>query len=351
MKFYNTEVPGGGYTGDFLDARWYLVDLSNLNDTIYSENTIRVANEQIIPEYGISVQIGQYELDIVNRNAINLAYYPALLSSGIEYPSNTPAFLGGVPDSDGNSFFNWIRSGIVTEDEEGTQPCFILDDGSVDRSSRIELSEESAQAIRVCRTFLDEKLRSGEEVIYGINTGFGSLCDTRIGTESLHQLQRNLVMSHACGTGDEVPAELVKLMLLLKVQSLSYGYSAVDLLTIERLIWHYNAEVLPVIYQQGSLGASGDLAPLAHLSLPLIGLGEVRVKGEVLASSEILKKHGLSALILQSKEGLALLNGTQFMSAYGAYICITARRLFRLANLIAAVSIEAYDCMADRSNR
>ncbi len=115
--------------------------------------------------------------------------------------------------------------------------------------------------------------------IYGISTGFGSLCDTNISKEDLGQLQENLVMSHACGTGDLVPKEIIRLMLLLKAQSLSYGHSGVQLITVQRLIDFYNEDILPVVYQMGSLGASGDLAPLAHLALPLLGMGEVYYKG------------------------------------------------------------------------
>jgi len=211
----------------------------------------------------------------------------------------------------------------------------------------VELSDDARRAINECRSYLDNKLKSEEKPIYGINTGFGSLCDTLIGRESLEQLQRNLVMSHACGTGEEVPAEIVRLMLFLKIQGLSYGFSGVHIDTVERLIWHYNHDVLPVVYQQGSLGASGDLAPLAHLALPLIGLGEVRVKGEKMASADVLSKNGLKALTLKSKEGLALLNGTQFMSAYGTAICLEGQRLLKISDLVAACSIEAYDALRD----
>ena len=179
--------------------------------------------------------------------------------------------------------------------------------------------------------------------IYGINTGFGSLCNTSISDEDLSQLQENLVKSHACGTGDEVPSEIVKLMLLLKVQGLSYGHSGVALTTVQRLIDFYNADVIPVVYQQGSLGASGDLAPLAHMSLPLLGLGEVYFEGKKVASHEVLAQKGWEPITLQSKEGLALLNGTQFMSAYGTWCLIRADHLSRAADSIGAVSMEGFD--------
>ena len=150
-------------------------------------------------------------------------------------------------------------------------------------------------------------------------------------------------MSHSCGTGEQVPSEIVRLMLLLKIRSLSYGYSGVRLETVERLIDFYNTGILPVVYQQGSLGASGDLAPLAHLSLPLLGLGEVEYAGRRRPSAEVLEEFGWKPLELQSKEGLALLNGTQFMSAYGVWSLIAARRLSDWADRIGALSLDAFD--------
>lgn len=144
----------------------------------------------------------------------------------------------------------------------------------------LELSEEAKVDIQKCRDYLDQKMKSNDDPIYGINTGFGSLYNIKISNENLSQLQENLVKSHACGTGEEVPREIVKLMLLLKIQSLSYGNSGVQLVTVDRLIDFYNNDILPVIYTQGSLGASGDLAPLAHLSLPLLGEGEVYFEGK-----------------------------------------------------------------------
>lgn len=210
-------------------------------------------------------------------------------------------------------------------------------------SKKIKLSEEATQAIESCRTYLDEKLSRHDKPIYGINTGFGSLCDTQISNNQLEQLQRNLVMSHACGLGEEVPQEVVQLMLLLKIQGLSYGHSGVQLATVQRLIDFYNNGVYPVVYQQGSLGASGDLAPLAHLSLPLIGLGEVVYESKKYTATEINKKFNWQPIQLKSKEGLALLNGTQFMSAYGVYSLIKAKKLSTFLDVVAAVSLEAYD--------
>ena len=207
----------------------------------------------------------------------------------------------------------------------------------------LDLSEEAKINIRKCRDYLDNKMESQTEPVYGINTGFGSLCNIKISNENLSKLQENLVKSHACGTGDEVPNEIVKLILLLKIQSLSYGNSGVQLETIERLIDFYNHDVLPVIYTQGSLGASGDLAPLAHLSLPLIGQGEVYFNGKKTSSSEVLKHFGWQPVKLKSKEGLALLNGTQFMSAYGVYVLLKAEKILYLADVIGTVSLEAFD--------
>lgn len=208
---------------------------------------------------------------------------------------------------------------------------------------KLELSEEARANIVKCRTYLNDKLKSNEKPIYGINTGFGSLCNVKISNENLSKLQENLVKSHACGTGEEVPQEIVKIMLLLKIQSLSYGHSGVQLETVERLIDFYNYDIVPVIYNQGSLGASGDLAPLAHLSLPLIGEGEVYQDGFRQPASKVLDKMDWKPIVLQSKEGLALLNGTQFMSAYGVYILIKSCKLSYLADVIGAISLEGFD--------
>lgn len=207
----------------------------------------------------------------------------------------------------------------------------------------IALSTDAENRIVRCREYLDNKMKESSEPIYGVSTGFGSLCNISIGYDELGTLQKNLVMSHACGTGERVPSEIVRLMLLLKIQSLSYGHSGVQLATVQRLIDFYNNDILPVVFQQGSLGASGDLAPLAHLSLPLLGIGEVEVDGLVLDASEVLEQFGWEPIALQSKEGLALLNGTQFMSAFGVWSLLKAMRLSRQADHIAAISLEAFD--------
>jgi histidine ammonia-lyase len=207
----------------------------------------------------------------------------------------------------------------------------------------LELSEEAKVNIQKCRDYLDKKMAAHSSPIYGINTGFGSLCNVKISTENLSKLQENLVKSHSCGTGEEVPNAIVKLMLLLKIQSLSYGHSGIQLQTVERLIAFYNNDILPVIYTQGSLGASGDLAPLAHLSLPLLGEGDVYFEGKKVHSSQVLKQFNWEPIVLQSKEGLALLNGTQFMSAYGAHILMKANKFSYLADLIGTISLEGFD--------
>lgn len=214
----------------------------------------------------------------------------------------------------------------------------------LDSQKKLALSEEAQLNINKSRNYLIDKMKDNETPVYGINTGFGSLCNVKITSDNLSKLQENLVMSHACGTGSFVPKPIIKLMLLLKIQSLSYGYSGVQLETVERLIDFYNNEILPVIYTQGSLGASGDLAPLAHLSLPLLGKGEVYYGGKRTPSEKILKKFGWEPITLKAKEGLALLNGTQFMTAYGVHCLLKSYKLSYMADLIGAISTDAFDC-------
>ncbi|MFM2136230.1 MAG: hypothetical protein RL021_1630 [Bacteroidota bacterium] len=207
----------------------------------------------------------------------------------------------------------------------------------------LKLGEKAKKRIVAGRKFLDEKMKRHEGAIYGINTGFGALYNKSISERDLGALQRNLMTSHACGAGEEVPADVVRLMLLLKVQGLSYGNSGVQLQTVVRLLDFFNKGVLPVVYKQGSLGASGDLAPLAHLCLPLIGEGDVRINGEKTSAAVAMKKFKWKPVELQSKEGLALLNGTQFMSSWMVYSLLHALHFASLADVIGAVSLEAYD--------
>ncbi len=207
---------------------------------------------------------------------------------------------------------------------------------------KIELSDDAQRRISECRKYLDKKIEESTVPIYGVTTGFGSLCNVSIGSDYLAQLQINLMMSHACGTGDRVPNDIVKIMLLLKIQSLSYGFSGCQLATVNRLIDFFNNDVYPIVYMQGSLGASGDLVPLAHLSLPLVGLGEVEYKGKVLTSVELLKKFKWQPIQLASKEGLALLNGTQNIGAFAVWSLLQSQRLSKWADNIAAMSLDAY---------
>ena len=208
---------------------------------------------------------------------------------------------------------------------------------------KLELSEDAKQRIRKCRNYLDKKIGYGNAPIYGVTTGFGSLCNVSIGRDQLSQLQVNLIKSHACGTGERVPNDIVKMMLFLKIQSLSYGYSGCKMDTVQRLVQFFNNDVYPVVYRQGSLGASGDLVPLAHLCLPLLGLGEVEFQGKVITGAELLHKKRWKPIELGSKEGLALLNGTQNMSAFAVWALLNAQRLSDWADKIAAMSLDAFD--------
>ncbi|MBT8252868.1 MAG: histidine ammonia-lyase [Flavobacteriaceae bacterium] len=210
-------------------------------------------------------------------------------------------------------------------------------------NSKLKLSDECKGRILRCRQYLDKRLSERDRPFYGINTGFGSLHNVKINDDNLSKLQRNLMLSHACGTGDHVPEEIIKIMLWSKIRSLSYGHSGVQLETVNRLIDFYNNDIYPVVYTQGSLGASGDLAPLAHLCLPLLGEGEVWFNGEIVKAETILDRFGWAPIELRSKEGLALLNGTQFMSSYGIYLLIEAKKISYLADLISSISLDAYN--------
>lgn len=213
----------------------------------------------------------------------------------------------------------------------------------VEKDMQLVLSEESIKRIEHCRTYLDKKVENHPDPIYGVTTGFGSLCNISIGKEDLTTLQNNLVMSHACGTGDMVDPEIVKLMLLFKVHALSLGHSGVQLATVQRLIDMYNNKLYPVVYQQGSLGASGDLAPLAHMCLPLLGLGEVVYEGAIHNFADIIEQFKWEPITLKCKEGLALLNGTQFMSAHAVHALLKSFRLIKYADIIGAISLDGYD--------
>lgn len=217
----------------------------------------------------------------------------------------------------------------------------------LEKKLNIALTTAALEQITACRKYLDDKMAHSDALFYGINTGFGFLQNVQIDKTQLKELQTNLIRSHACGMGEEVPADIVKLMMALKIKSLSYGHSGVQVATVERLVDMYNNDVLPVIYTQGSLGASGDLAPLSHLSLPLLGLGEVNHTGKKIPAIEALKKFSWKPIELKSKEGLALINGTQFMSAYGLHNLIQCDRLIKWSNIIAAISFDAFDCTTE----
>ncbi len=206
---------------------------------------------------------------------------------------------------------------------------------------KIALSGAAHGRISHNRAYLDNILKAGN-TYYGINTGFGALHHVRIEDHELEQLQENLVCSHACGMGDEAPEEIVRLMLLLKVHGLSQGYSGVRPEIVQRLADFYNQGISPVVYELGSLGASGDLAPLAHLCLPLFGQGTVRYKGKKMPAAEALQQAGLQPIKLAAKEGLALLNGTQFMSAYTTWSLMEAKRLLVWADVVAAMSADGF---------
>lgn len=212
----------------------------------------------------------------------------------------------------------------------------------IEKGYKLELSDDARQRIIKCREYLDRKIAETTAPVYGVTTGFGSLCNVSVGADQLAQLQINLMMSHACGVGDRVPNKIVKIMLLLKIQSLSYGYSGSKLDTVERLVDFFNNDIYPIVYMQGSLGASGDLVPLAHLTLPLVGLGEVEYKGKVMTGAEVLKEMNWQPIQLGSKEGLALLNGTQNMSAFAVWSLLKSERLSDWADRIAAMSLDAY---------
>lgn len=211
----------------------------------------------------------------------------------------------------------------------------------------LSISEKANHAIIKCYNYLHSRLSQSTTPVYGINTGFGYLQNVIIPPDQLTQLQHNLLLSHACGTGEVVPKDIVKLMLLLKIQSLAYGHSGISLQVVERLVWMYNQNILPVIYTQGSLGASGDLVPLAHLALPLIGEGELWLNNVKCSAQKWYAQNDLKPLSLQLKEGLALINGTQFMTAYGVHILFRAQQLSNWADTIGALSADSFNCRMD----
>ena len=218
-----------------------------------------------------------------------------------------------------------------------------LIDEIITKDYKLELDSDARDCIVKCREYLDRKIAETDKPIYGVTTGFGSLCDITISADQMAELQVNLIKSHACGIGDRVDNHIVKIMILLKVQSLSYGHSGCRLETVQRLIDFFNNDIYPIVYEQGSVGASGDLVPLAHLCLPLVGLGEVEYQGKRMSGAEILQRMGWEPIRLGPKEGLALLNGTQNMSAFAVWSLIKAKRITAWADTIAAMSLDAFD--------
>lgn len=212
---------------------------------------------------------------------------------------------------------------------------------------KLVLGQDCQGQIETNRAYLEDKISNDDKVVYGINTGFGSLCDTIIPQKELERLQRNLVLSHSCGTGPSIPQVIARIVLLLKIKNLSLGYSGVRLVLVDRLIDMYNADMIPELFEMGSLGASGDLAPLAHLAATMLGEGHVFHKGERITAREGLERLGLTSFVLGAKEGLALLNGTQFSTAYALYEVIEANRLLSLANHTAALAMDAFMCSVD----
>lgn len=202
------------------------------------------------------------------------------------------------------------------------------------------LSEKAKKRILRSRRLVEHILRR-EETVYGVNTGFGPLCNVRISKEDARKLQHNLLISHSVGVGEYIDPELAKLMLILKAHALAYGYSGVTLGVLQRILWHIEEDIIPCVPEQGSVGASGDLAPLAHLFLPLIGWGHVFDKGQKKPAIEALRQHGLSPLQLEPKEGLALINGTQFMAALGVRAAEKLQNCLDHADIIAAMNLEA----------
>ncbi len=217
----------------------------------------------------------------------------------------------------------------------------------IESGCEIALSEEAIKNIEHCRNYLDEKMKNREKPIYGITTGFGSLCNTSVSENELEQLQENLIKSHSCGMGEEVEQRIVRLMMFLKVKNMSYGISGVCVSTAQRLVDFYNKGITPVVYQLGSLGASGDLAPLAHITLAMLGMGEVYYKGQKRESADVLHELDMEPLRLKSKEGLALINGTQFMLSHAIDALLRGRKILKNADIIATMSLEGFNGLAD----
>lgn len=214
------------------------------------------------------------------------------------------------------------------------------------RGAKVSLSQEAVLKIKESREFVDTIVEN-ERVIYGITTGFGKFSDVTISKEQSEDLQHNLIVSHACGVGNHFTPEVVKTIMLLRANALAKGYSGIRLSTLETLIEMLNKDVIPAIPEKGSLGASGDLAPLAHMVLPLIGLGEAYYEGNLISGAEAMKSAGIQTVVLNAKEGLALINGTQAMTAVGLLTVYDAVNLAKLADISAALTMEALNGITD----
>ena len=209
-----------------------------------------------------------------------------------------------------------------------------------ERGGLVRIAENAKKRVHKCRNVIEKVIKEGK-IIYGVNTGFGKFSDVRIADDQLEQLQDNLVMSHAAGVGNPLPPEIVRAILLLKANTLVKGYSGCRLLIIERLLQMLQSNVLPVIPEKGSVGASGDLAPLAHLALVLIGMGEAYYNGKKMSGAEAMKAARLELIKLKAKEGLALLNGTQVSTAIAAIALLRLENLIKHADIIGVLSMEA----------
>ena len=214
----------------------------------------------------------------------------------------------------------------------------------INKDLKLTVDDSIIEKISKSRKIFENTINNSDDKFYGINTGFGDLHNVKIKNDHLSILQKNLIKSHACGAGEKIDSKIVKIMILLKIISLTKGYSGIKTQTIERLLFFFNNKIFPVVYKYGSLGASGDLAPLSHLSLPLIGLGEVEFNGEICNTEIILSKFKLNSLTLGAKEGLALINGTQYMLASLIDSTINSINICNYSDLIASISLDAFKC-------
>ena len=220
---------------------------------------------------------------------------------------------------------DWLTASITLSIAKGETP--------------IELSTSTREKINASAQIVANIVAKGKAV-YGINTGFGPLCTTKISKEETKVLQSNILKSHSVGVGNPIATDIAKLMLILKAQSLAKGYSGISETTLDRILWHIDHDAIPIVPSQGSVGASGDLAPLSHLFLPLIGLGKVNYKGIEIETCELFKQTGLAAIDLGPKEGLALINGTQFIAAHAVKVVEKLHSCLSQADIIGAMMIE-----------